>query len=133
MCRTFINAHFAVVLRQATVSKPSSSPTPSLLPLASPAVLSICMGTIYLKMNHSWDEVGARSALLFFVVAFLTFMSISGFPSFIESVKVFLRERLNGWYGVSVFAVANTLASAPFVFGIALISSICLYFLAGLR
>lgn len=91
------------------------------------------MGTIYLKMNHSWDEVGARSALLFFVVAFLTFMSISGFPSFIESVKVFLRERLNGWYGVSVFAVANTLASAPFVFGIALISSICLYFLAGLR
>jgi hypothetical protein len=32
--------------------------------------------------------------------AFLTFMSISGFPAFVEDMMVFVRERLNGYYQV---------------------------------
>jgi hypothetical protein len=46
---------------------------------------------------------------------------------------VFLRERLNGYYGVSNFVVANTLASAPFIMGISVISSAVVYWLAGLN
>lgn len=37
--------------------------------------------------------------MMFFVVAFLTFMSISGFPAFVEDMAVFMRERMNGYYG----------------------------------
>lgn len=46
---------------------------------------------------------------------------------------MFLRERLNGYYGVSSFVVANTLSSAPFIFVIALLSTIAVYFLAALN
>ncbi len=54
-------------------------------------------------------------------------------PAACSPLQVFLRERLNGYYGVSNFVVANTLASAPFIMGISLISSIVVYWLAGLN
>lgn len=100
--------------------------------LAMYVMLCLCIGFIYFQLGNSWVQVYSRAALLFFVVAFLTFMAISGFPSFIEDMKVFIRERLNGYYGVMAFVVSNTLASLPFIFLISLVSSVCVYFLAGL-
>lgn len=95
--------------------------------------LCICIGTIYFKLGKSWKDTYSRTALLFFTVAFLTFMSISGFPMFVEDMMIFLRERLNGYYSVSAFAIANTVASIPFIFGIAFSSSCVLYWLVGLN
>jgi ABC-type multidrug transport system permease subunit len=48
-------------------------------------------------------------------------------------MKIFIRERLNGYYGVSQFTVSNTLASLPFILLIAVVSTVCVYFIAGLR
>lgn len=45
-------------------------------------------GLIFLNLNMGWQDVYARASLLFFVVAFLTFMSIAGYVSFTERVKV---------------------------------------------
>ena len=36
-------------------------------------------------------------------------------------MKVFMRERLNGYYGVLTFTIANTLASLPFIFLISVV------------
>ncbi|KAL3611861.1 hypothetical protein D5086_002881 [Populus alba] len=44
-----------------------------------------------------------RGSLLMFIASFLTFMTIGGFPSFVEDMKVFERERLNGHYGATAF------------------------------
>ncbi|GLC35641.1 hypothetical protein PLESTB_000000400 [Pleodorina starrii] len=96
-------------------------------------MLCICIGTIYLKLGHDWVGTYSRASMMFFVVAFLTFMSIAGFPAFVEDMAVFIRERLNGYYSVGTFALANTLASAPFIFGIAIISSAIVYWLVGLN
>ncbi|KAG2450898.1 hypothetical protein HYH02_004730 [Chlamydomonas schloesseri] len=96
-------------------------------------MLCICIGTIYYNLDNSWVGTYSRSAMMFFVVAFLTFMSIAGFPAFVEDMQVFIRERLNGYYSVATFALANTLASAPFIFGIAVISSAVVYWLVGLN
>jgi ABC-type multidrug transport system permease subunit len=74
-----------------------------------------------------------KQAILFFNVAFLTFMVIAAVPAFIDDVKIFIRERLNGAYSVSAFVLSNSAASLPFIFLLALISSICTYFLANLR
>lgn len=94
------------------------------------------------------QDVYSRAALLFFVVAFLTFMSIAAFPAFIEGtrpaapptpqwllrqvraclqpqllhlppavdMKVFIRERLNGYYGVSQFTVRRGRGAGAGVF-----------------
>jgi hypothetical protein len=45
----------------------------------------------------------------------------------------FHAQRKNGYYGISTFVIANTIASAPFIFGIALICSLCVYWLVGLN
>ena len=97
-------------------------------------LLCICMGTVYFDLGKDFaGGVQGRTSLIFFVVAFLTFMSISAFPAFVEDMKVFLRERLNGYYGVGTFALADTVASSPFVFVIALVSTLGVYFLVGLN
>uniref|UniRef100_A0A7S3R9H3 ABC transporter domain-containing protein n=1 Tax=Dunaliella tertiolecta TaxID=3047 RepID=A0A7S3R9H3_DUNTE len=96
-------------------------------------ILCICMGTIFFDLGNTWKETFSRAAMLFFVAGFLTFMSISAFPAFAEDMAVFIRERLNGYYNISTFAIANTIASAPFIFGIAISSSVVLYWLAMLN
>ena len=95
--------------------------------------LCLVIGFLYFRMSHSWRNVYSRAALLFFVCAFLTFMSISGFPAFVEDMKVFTRERLNGYYGVATFVLANTTAGLPFIALIALGSTCAVYFIAGLN
>jgi ABC-2 type transporter len=48
-------------------------------------------------------------------------------------MKVFVRERLNGYYGVLPYTAANTLASAPFLTFMAILCSVVVYFLADLN
>lgn len=43
-------------------------------------VLCLAIGFVYFQLGGTWKDVYSRAALLFFVVAFLTFMSIAGFP-----------------------------------------------------
>ncbi|MCO5579451.1 hypothetical protein L7F22_033306 [Adiantum nelumboides] len=95
--------------------------------------LAICIGTVFYNVGLSFSAIQARAALLMFVSGLLTFMSITGFPAYIEELKVFDRERLNGHYGVASFFVANTLASGPFLLMIATIPGSIAYFLAGLH
>ena len=40
--------------------------------------LCICIGFIYFRLGDAWKDVFSRAALVFFVTAFLTFMSIAG-------------------------------------------------------
>eukprot|EP00798_Chlamydomonas_sp_ICE-L_P028073 gene28073-31177_t len=87
-------------------------------------MLCICMGTIFFDQGTAWIDTYSITAMLFFIVAFLTFMSIAGFPAFVEDMAVFVRERLNGYYNIITFVVANTLASAPFIFLISIVCSL---------
>lgn len=51
-------------------------------------VVSVCVGTIYFDVGHSYTAIFARSACAAFITGFMTFMSIGGFPSFVEEMKV---------------------------------------------
>ncbi|XP_074282642.1 ABC transporter G family member 1-like [Silene latifolia] len=95
--------------------------------------VSICLGTIFHHLDTSYDSIQARAAFLAFVGGFLTFMSIGGFPSFVEDMKIFGRERLNGHYGVAAFVISNTLSSLPYLFIISVIPGAMAYYISGLR
>ncbi|CAI0422206.1 unnamed protein product [Linum tenue] len=103
------------------------------LRLAIYIALSLCTGSIFYDVGFSFGSIQARGTMLMFVAAFLTFMAIGGFPSFIEDMKIFRRERLNGHYEVGAFVVANTLSSIPYLFLISLIPGVIAYFLVGLQ
>ncbi|ESW03549.1 hypothetical protein PHAVU_011G023100 [Phaseolus vulgaris] len=90
-------------------------------------IVSICVGTVYFDIGYSYTSILARGACGAFISGFMTFMSIGGFPSFIEEMKVFYRERLNGYYGVAAYILSNFLSSFPFLVAIALTSSTITY------
>lgn len=51
-------------------------------------LVSICVGTIYFDVGNGYTAIFARAACGAFITGFMTFMSIGGFPSFIEEMKV---------------------------------------------
>ncbi|KAJ4966461.1 hypothetical protein NE237_018310 [Protea cynaroides] len=95
--------------------------------------LCLCVGTVYYNVGHSYGSIQARGSMLMFVAAFLTFMAIGGFPSFVEDMKIFQRERLNGHYGVGAFVIGNTLSSIPYLILNSLIPGVIAYYLVGLQ
>ncbi|XP_074583387.1 ABC transporter G family member 15-like isoform X2 [Curcuma longa] len=96
-------------------------------------VVSVCVGTIFFDVGTSYTAILARASCGGFVSGFLTFMSIGGFPSFIEEMKVFEHERRNGHYGVAVFILSNFLSSAPFLVAIALSSGAITWYMVKFR
>ncbi|KAL4196316.1 hypothetical protein AMTRI_Chr04g182540 [Amborella trichopoda] len=103
------------------------------LRLAIYIALCLCIGTIFFDIGHSFGSIQARGSMLMFVAAFLTFMAIGGFPSFVEDMKIFGRERLNGHYGVGTYIIGNTLSSIPYLLLTSLIPGAIAYYLAHLR
>ncbi|XP_045821775.1 ABC transporter G family member 1-like [Trifolium pratense] len=96
-------------------------------------VLALSLGTMFFHIGSSNESIQARASLLVFVVTFLTFITVGGFPSFVEDMKVFERERLNGHYGVTAFTIGNTLSSIPFLLLMSLIPGPLVYYLVGLH
>lgn len=103
------------------------------LRLAIYAILGLGLGTLFLDLGHSYGSIQIRGSLLMFVASYLTFMTIGGFPSFVEDMKVFKRERLNGHYGTTSFVVGNTLSAMPFLLLISFIPGAMTYFLPGFQ
>lgn len=77
--------------------------------------VSLCVGTVFYNVGTTYNAMMARGACGGFISGFMIFMSIGGFPSFIEEMKIFDKERLNGHYGVAVFILSNFLSSLPFL------------------
>ncbi|GAV67897.1 ABC_tran domain-containing protein/ABC2_membrane domain-containing protein, partial [Cephalotus follicularis] len=92
--------------------------------------LSICVGTIFFDIGTGYNAIMARGACGAFISGFMTFMSIGGFPSFIEELKIFHRERLNGHYGIAVYILSNFLSSLPFLVGMSLATASITYYMA---
>ncbi|KAK7363115.1 hypothetical protein VNO77_05248 [Canavalia gladiata] len=95
--------------------------------------LSLSLGTMFFDIGSNSESIQARGSLLVFVVTFLTFITVAGFPSFVEDMKVFERERLNGHYGVTAFTIGNTLSAVPFLVLMSLIPGALVYYLVGLH
>ncbi|EGD76918.1 hypothetical protein PTSG_12701 [Salpingoeca rosetta] len=101
--------------------------------LAMFVMLCFVIGTIYWQMDHDHNSIQDRISLLFFTVAFLVFMSIAVVPVFIEDNAVFVRERKNGYYAVAAHVVADSLMSIPGLLVISFLSSVFVFFMAGLH
>uniref|UniRef100_A0A0E0EPM0 ABC transporter domain-containing protein n=1 Tax=Oryza meridionalis TaxID=40149 RepID=A0A0E0EPM0_9ORYZ len=79
--------------------------------------ISACLGTIFYNMGYGSDSIRARSSMLMFISTMLTLMAIGGFPSFVEDMKIFSRERLNGHYVEGLMMIVATIVP-DFLMGI---------------
>ncbi|OIT08069.1 PREDICTED: ABC transporter G family member 12-like [Nicotiana attenuata] len=90
-------------------------------------ILSFCVGTVFYDVGTGHNAILARGACAGFISGFMTFMSIGGFPSFIEEMKIFSKERKSGHYGVGVFILSNFISSFPFLVIMSLCSAAITY------
>ncbi|XAR60361.1 Xenobiotic-transporting ATPase [Bertholletia excelsa] len=95
--------------------------------------VSISVGSVFFDVGTSYTAILARGACGGFIAGFMTFMSIGGFPSFIEEMKIFYSERQNGYYGVGVYILSNFLSSFPFLLVMSLSAATITYFMVKLR
>lgn len=95
--------------------------------------LGLMLGSLYWDAGGRDDDIRNRTALLFFLAAFMTFMAIAVAPYLIADKHIFVTERRNGWYGVAPYVVVQTMSSAPWLFFTALISVVCVHFMVGLN
>ncbi|KAJ9159129.1 hypothetical protein P3X46_024655 [Hevea brasiliensis] len=103
------------------------------LRLAIYIMLGLGLGSVFYRIGTGYSSIQARGSLLMFIASLLTIMAIGGFPSFVEDMKVFQRERLNGHYQSGAFVIGNTLSSTPYLLLISLIPGAITYCLVGLQ
>ncbi|TIB61991.1 hypothetical protein E3P77_03917 [Wallemia ichthyophaga] len=95
--------------------------------------LGVLLATIWVNLKQSDDRLNDRLSVHFFSVAFLSFMSVAGIPSYLEERSVLRRERANGLYGSLPFTIAQTITILPFLFICTLIFSVICYWSIGLH
>ncbi|XP_070035480.1 ABC transporter G family member 1-like [Nicotiana tomentosiformis] len=101
--------------------------------LATYIALALGIGSIYYDVGTSYRSIEERGFMVAFIVSFMTFMAIGGFPSFVEDMKVFQRENLNGHYGCFAFVISNTLSSIPYLLLNSLVPGAIAYFITGFQ
>nr|XP_009767616.1 PREDICTED: ABC transporter G family member 11-like isoform X1 [Nicotiana sylvestris] len=95
--------------------------------------IALGLGSIYYDLGSNYHSIEERGLMVAFVVSFMTFMTVGGFPSFVEDMKVFQRENLNGHYGCCTFVIGNTLSSIPYVLLISFVPGAIAYLLSGFQ
>ncbi|XP_033514288.1 ABC transporter G family member 1-like isoform X3 [Nicotiana tomentosiformis] len=100
---------------------------------ATYVAIALGLGSIYYDLGSNYRSIEERGLMVAFVVSFMTFMTVGGFPSFVEDMKVFQRENLNGHYGCCTFVIGNTLSSIPYVLLISFVPGAIAYLLSGFQ
>ncbi|KAI3789051.1 hypothetical protein L2E82_01838 [Cichorium intybus] len=95
--------------------------------------LGFAVGTVFINIGSGFGSLHARMSMLMFVSCFLTILAIGGYPSFVEELKVFQWERLNGHYGVGSFVISHAMSSMPYLLLISFVPGVIAYSLVGLQ
>jgi len=94
-------------------------------------MLSVLIGAMFwdLERDDEDEDIAARVSILFYVAAFMVFMSVAVLPFFVMQRDIFVKERANGAYGVLEYVLSKWLVSIP---GIALLTLVSSGFILGM-
>ena len=90
------------------------------------------MGTCWLRLGFSQEDVQPRVTAIFFGGAFLSFMAVAYIPAYMEDQAIFYKDQANGLYGPTEFMTANFLIGLPYILFISLLFSVIAYWLVNL-
>jgi energy-coupling factor transporter ATP-binding protein EcfA2 len=95
--------------------------------------LSAMVGLMFQDIGNKEEDITGRTALLFYVAAFLVFMSVAVLPFFMEDRATYSREEGNGAYSTASYVLSNFVCSLPGLLLIAFVSSTIVVALVGLN
>ena len=95
--------------------------------------LAILMGTVWVRLGHDQKYIQPFINAIFYLGAFMSFMSVAYIPAYLEDYQSYKKEHLNGLYSPFAFVVSNFVIGLPFIFIISVLFSIVTYFLCNFR
>lgn len=95
--------------------------------------LAVMMGTIWLRLSPTQNNIQSFINAIFFGGAFMSFMAVAYIPAFLEDRALFIKERANGLYGPTSFLIANFITGIPYLFLITVLFSVVAYWLSNFR
>ncbi|RDA87719.1 hypothetical protein CP532_1765 [Ophiocordyceps camponoti-leonardi (nom. inval.)] len=101
--------------------------------LAIYIAFAIVMGTIWLRLQPIQSSIQPFINAMFFGSVFISFLSVSYVPAFLEDRLQYSKDYQNGLYGATEFLICNFILGLPFLFVLALAFSIIVYWLANFQ
>jgi ABC-type multidrug transport system ATPase subunit len=103
----------------------SRNPGVIIIRLIMYSMLSVMMGLMFFNNGNKSDDaaIQARVSAIFFIFAFMVFMSISVLPFYIMDKATYDRERMNNDYQLLPFVLAQFVSTIPGIFLISLAAS----------
>ncbi|PIN11677.1 Transporter, ABC superfamily (Breast cancer resistance protein) [Handroanthus impetiginosus] len=91
------------------------------------------LGSVYMKLRKDEGGVAERLGLFAFSLSFLLSSTVEALPIYLQERAVLMKEASRGSYRISSYIIANTLIFFPFLFIVALLFSVPLYWIVGLN
>lgn len=91
------------------------------------------LGSVYVKVRKDEGGVGERLGLFAFSLSFLLSSTVEALPIYLQERRVLMKEASRGSYRVSSYLIANTIIFFPFLFIVAILFSVPLYWIVGLN
>ncbi|OWM69136.1 ABC transporter G family member 23 [Punica granatum] len=91
------------------------------------------LGSVYIKVRKSEGGVAERLGLFAFSLSFLLSSTVEALPIYLQERRVLMKESSRGAYKISSYMIANTIVFLPFLFAVALLFSVPVYWIVGLN
>ncbi|KAK4419021.1 ABC transporter G family member 23 [Sesamum alatum] len=91
------------------------------------------LGSVYVKVRKDEGGVAERLGLFAFSLSFLLSSTVEALPIYLQECQVLMKEASRGAYRVSSYLIANTIIFFPFLFIVAILFSVPLYWIVGLN
>ncbi|KAH0651174.1 hypothetical protein KY285_032103 [Solanum tuberosum] len=99
-------------------------------------LVGLILGSIFFNAyNNNTKNLELQSQVGFFAfcLTFLLSSNTEALPIFLEERRILMRETSRGAYRISTYNIANTIVFLPFLFIVALLYAIPVYWLVGLK
>ncbi|XP_065868046.1 ABC transporter G family member 23 [Euphorbia lathyris] len=91
------------------------------------------LGSVYIKVRNDEGGVTERLGLFAFSLSFLLSSTVEALPIYLQERRVLMKEASRGAYKISSYMIANTIVFLPFLFAVAVIFAVPVYWLVGLN
>ncbi|OMO98863.1 ABC transporter-like protein [Corchorus capsularis] len=95
-------------------------------------IAGIVLGTIFMNA-FSVSKLQTQIGFLAFTLTFLLSSTTEGLPIYLQERRILMRETSRGAYRISSYVISSTLVFLPFLLIIALLYTVPVYWLVGLR
>ncbi|WCJ28859.1 ABC-2 type transporter family protein [Euphorbia peplus] len=91
------------------------------------------LASVYVKVQKDEGGVAERLGLFAFSLSFLLSSTVEALPIYLQERRVLMKEASRGAYKISSYMIANTIVFLPFLFVVAVIFAVPVYWLVGLN